>query len=127
MITIEASIQPEVIIRGKKDKLSRAFINVIDNAIRYTPSSGKVHIRLSKTKDVATLQIKDTGAGIYKNDLPHIFDRYYRGSKTDKTFGSGLGLSIAKAIISAHHGQIQAQSQIGKGSDFTISLPLASS
>ncbi len=126
-IRVEAAIPSGINVHGKKDKLSRALINIIDNAIRYTPHGGTVHIRLAALADRILIHIKDTGMGIYKNDLPHVFERYYRGSKTDKTFGSGLGLSIAQAIINAHHGTITVKSQVGKGSEFTVELPLVSS
>ncbi len=126
-IRIETAIQPDVKAYGKKDKLSRAVINIIDNAIRYTPSGGTVRIRLTTTDEHILIQIRDIGVGIHKKDVPHIFERYYRGSKTDKTFGSGLGLSIALAIINAHHGAIHVKSQVSKGSEFTIYLPLSSS
>lgn len=126
-IRIETAIQQNVNVYGKKDKLSRAVINIIDNAVRYTPNDGVIRIRLRTVGDCILIHIKDTGRGIHTKDLPHIFERYYRGSKTDTTFGSGLGLSIAQAIITAHHGTIQVKSQIGKGSVFTISLPLLSS
>ena len=126
-IIIKENIEPNMIISGKKDKLERALINLVDNAIKYTPEKGTVTISLQKSRGQAQFKIKDTGAGISEKDLSHIFDRFYRGSKTDKTFGSGLGLSITHAIINAHRGEIKAKSHIGKGSEFIILLPLSSS
>jgi signal transduction histidine kinase len=126
-IAVAGEIEPHLIISGQKDKLERALINLVDNAIKYTPQKGTVTFSLRKKRNQAQLKVKDTGRGIAEKDLPHIFERFYRGSKTDKTFGSGLGLSIAQAIVSAHRGEIRAKSQIGKGSEFTVLLPLASS
>jgi len=126
-ISIEGVIGQGVIVSGKKDKLERALINLVDNAIKYTPEKGTVTIALQKGRGLAQFSIKDTGIGIAEKDLPHIFERFYRGSRTEKTFGSGLGLAIAQAIIKAHRGDIRAKSSIGHGSEFTVMLPLSSS
>lgn len=126
-ISIKGNVEPNIIAFGKKDKFERALINLVDNAIKYTPEKGTVAITLKKSRGQAQFEVKDTGSGISEKDLPHVFERFYRGSKTDKTFGSGLGLSITQAIISAHRGDIRAKSQIGRGSEFTVHLPLASS
>lgn len=119
------SFDKNVNIIGFKEKLGQAILNIIDNAIKYTPKRGKVEITMTKNNMYANLQIKDNGIGISQNDLPYIFDRFYRGSTTDKFFGSGLGLAIAKAIINTHKGDIKVKSLIGKESSFTIVLPLA--
>lgn len=123
-ITVKGVIQSDVMIRGKEDKLSRAILNVCENAVKYTPRNGTITLSLHTHHQTVELRITDTGPGIAKRDLPHIFDRFYRGSKTAKTVGSGLGLAIAKATIAAHHGTIRAQSAVGKGSVFIISLPV---
>lgn len=123
-IEIIGSFDKNVKIIGFKEKLGQAILNIIDNAIKYTPKRGKVEITMTKNNMDANLQIKDNGIGISQNDLPHIFDRFYRGSTTDKFFGSGLGLAIAKAIINAHKGDIKVKSHIGKGSSFNIVFPL---
>src|SRR3989344_3436446 len=124
-ITIAGSIELGVSISGRSDKLSRAFLNIVDNAIKFTPKKGTITIDLSKKSDAAILLVKDTGIGISDEELPHIFERFYRGSKTDKTFGSGLGLAIAQAVVKAHKGTINVKSKVGKGSEFTIFLPLS--
>ena len=124
-ITIAGSIELGVSISGRSDKLSRAFLNIVDNAIKFTPKKGTITIDLSKKSDAAILRVKDTGIGISDEELPHIFERFYRGSKTDKTFGSGLGLAIAQAVVKAHKGTINVKSKVGKGSEFTIFLPLS--
>lgn len=123
-ISIKGEIVPGIVVSGKKDKLERALINLIDNAVKYTPEKGIVTISLQKSKDQAEFKVKDTGIGISEKDLPNIFERFYRGSKTDRTFGSGLGLAITQAIVSAHHGEVRAKSKVGRGSEFSVLLPL---
>ncbi len=123
-VAIKAEIESKVVIDGAEDKVARAILNLIDNAIKYTPGGKSVTIALSKKRDKAVLQIKDMGMGISKKDLPHIFERFYRGSKVAKTIGSGLGLAIAKGIITAHQGTIEVISRVGSGTTVTITLPL---
>lgn len=124
-IKVSSSFDENIIVIGFKEKLGRALLNIIDNAIKYVPTSGKIEIYLKKEKHQAVITIKDNGIGISADDLPHIFDRFYRGSTTDKFFGSGLGLAISKSIVNSHRGEIDVKSQIAEGSTFTIILPLA--
>ncbi|KKP59673.1 MAG: Signal transduction histidine kinase [Candidatus Roizmanbacteria bacterium GW2011_GWA2_34_18] len=126
-IKVSGSFAKNIKIIGFKEKLGRALLNIIDNAIKYTPTKDKVEIVLKKNKNQATIEIKDNGIGISQKDISHIFDRFYRGSAREKTFGSGLGLAIAKAIVNSHKGAIEVKSEIGKGTVFTINLPLVSS
>lgn len=121
-ITIKDSIQRDIFISGFKDKLARAILNLIDNAIKYTPDKGTVQLELAKHYNKVVLTIKDNGVGISNQDIPHIFDRFYRGSATDKVFGSGLGLAIAKSIVNLHHGSIEVESAAGKGTTFIITF-----
>jgi len=123
-ITVEGVVEQNITILGKQDKLYRAMLNLIDNAIKYTPTPGKVTLSLHKKGSKAMIYVKDTGIGIAPVDLPHIFERFYRGSKADKVFGSGLGLAIVLGVIKAHRGTIEANSKIGKGTTITIALPL---
>lgn len=122
-IQIMGEATPNIKIHGKRDKLFHAIVNIVDNAVKYTHEKGTVFITLHKTLHKVHLQIKDTGCGISKSDLPHIFERFYRGSKNDKTSGSGLGLAIAQAIISSHHGKIDIESKVGHGTTVSISFP----
>ena len=116
-------------VRGEPDRLKQVVINLADNALRYTPPGGEV--RLSAGTDPRTgqaqLRVQDTGPGIPVEDLPHIFDRFYRGdpSRTRSTGNSGLGLAIAHAIVQAHGGTITVQSAPGAGACFTVALPSA--
>ncbi|OQY66065.1 hypothetical protein B6D29_03275 [Microgenomates bacterium UTCPR1] len=123
-IKIIYSIAPNIKMKGFRDRLGRAILNIIDNAIKYTSNNGKVHIALLKEQNNALITIKDSGQGIEEAELSHIFDRFYRGSKTNKIFGAGLGLAIAKATIEVHRGAIQVKSKLNYGSTFTIALPL---
>lgn len=123
-ISVKTNIAKNVKISGYKEKLAQAVLNIIENAIKYTHTDGKVTIILEKLHVKAIITITDTGSGIAQEDIPHIFDRFYRGTKTDKVLGSGLGLAISKSIISLHQGYIVVDSIPKKGSTFTITLPL---
>jgi two-component system OmpR family sensor kinase len=111
---------------GDEEQLYRLVSNLIINAIQYTPAGGQVTVALERSDDQALIQIQDTGIGIAPSEQIHIFDRFYRvnSDRSRNTGGSGLGLAIAKAIVQAHQGSLQVQSELGKGSTFTIRLPL---
>ena len=103
----------------------RMVANLIDNAIRYTPSTGTIDVSVhSSNQQTVSISIKDTGMGISAKDLPHIFERFYRCDPSRAETGTGLGLSLALAIARAHGGDIDVSSQVGKGSTFTITLPM---
>ena len=122
-VKIYGNIDHNVNISGSSDKLFRALLNIIDNAVKYTPPGGTVKIELKKRKAEMVFKVKDTGVGITKDDLPHIFDRFYRGEKGKSVSGAGLGLAIAQGIIQAHKGRIVAQSVVGKGTDIAVLFP----
>jgi signal transduction histidine kinase len=107
------------------DKLSQAVINLLSNALKFTPAGGAVEVHVESVKETAEIRVTDTGIGIDPKELPRIFERFYRAdsSRSRATGGSGIGLSIAKAIIEAHGGSIDAASEPGKGSEFVITLP----
>ncbi len=126
-IAVKGTLEPGIQVRGKRDKLFGALLNIVDNAITYTPSDGTITISLVKSGRLAKITIADTGIGIPRKDMEHIFERFYRGSRADKQTGSGLGLAIAKATITALGGTIGVRSRVGKGSEFTILLPRVSS
>lgn len=113
-------------VLGDRDRLRQLFLNLLDNAIKYTPAGGTVRLSLSKTSERVEVVVSDTGVGIPEQDLPHIFDRFYRVDKarTRMMGGSGLGLSIVKSIVEAHGGDIHVTSEVGKGTTFYVSLPL---
>lgn len=111
-------------IEGDRFRLKQVFINVINNAIMYTPNNGKISIFLEETADCVLIKVKDTGIGINKNEIPRIFERFYRIDKARSrdSGGTGLGLAIVKHLVEAHNGTITVTSVVGKGSVFTIAL-----
>lgn len=123
-ITVKNHITEGVQVMGSEDKLSRAILNIIDNAMKYTLPNETISIFLRTKSNEAIVEVIDSGVGISEKDLPHIFDRFYRGSKTAKTLGSGLGLAIAQGIIESHNGMISITSKVGRGTHVSITLPL---
>lgn len=122
-IIVRTHIENRLCIRGKKDKIFRAILNIIDNAVKYSRDGSAIDLNLAKKNRHIVIVIKDTGLGITKSELPHVYDRFYRGSKTDNAVGSGLGLSIARAVIMSSGGTIAIQSTSGKGTAVTIKFP----
>ena len=108
-------------------RISQLLSNLIDNAIKYTPRGGTVTFSLSSEGGRAVFRVVDTGVGISKEDVPYIFDRFYRVDKARSrdVGGAGLGLSICKGIAEAHGGTLEVESAPGRGSTFTLKLPLA--
>ena len=123
-VSVSENLNDHIVVLGSEDKLTRAFLNIVDNAIKYTPTGGSVSISLTRKDGQVRFQVKDTGVGISKADLPHVFERFYRGGKSGKVYGSGLGLSISQAIILAHKGTIEVKSDLGHGTIVTVHLSL---
>lgn len=117
---------PRLFIAGDSQALHRLFLILIDNAVKYTPPGGSVAVMLTQKDGSAVAEIRDTGIGVSAEDLPHIFDRFYRADKArSREFGGvGLGLSIARWVAEAHRGTIEVQSTPGRGSAFYVRLPL---
>lgn len=118
----------QVQINADEDRMKQVLVNLISNAIYYTPQNGNVTISLSKKEGKALFVVQDNGPGIDEKDLPHIFERFYRGEKSrsrTKGKGFGLGLSIAYWIVTNHDGEIEVQTKPGKGTTFKVWLPLA--
>jgi signal transduction histidine kinase len=120
-IKVKTSILHNIFIIGQKEKLGQIFLNILENAIKYSNINGKIYIQAHHDKGNAKIIIKDNGSGISKKDLPHIFERFYRGN-TGKQ-GSGLGLSIVDALIKAHKGEIEVTSQKDKGTTIILTFP----
>ena len=122
--TVDA--QESLIVNGDKVKLRQLFINILENAIRYTPNDGNISVSAVKKDENALVAISDTGVGIPPEHLPHIFERFYRVDKARSRAegGVGLGLAIAKYIAESHGGKIELESQVGKGTTFNITIPL---
>jgi len=119
----------QVLVCGDRDRLKQVLVNLVGNAINYTPAGGEVLVSLGKEQNQARLTVSDTGPGISPEDLPHVFERFYRGEKSRTRSkdgkGFGLGLSIAYWIVRNHEGRIEVDSKVGSGTTFAIWLPLA--
>ena len=112
-------------MRGNPIRLRQMLDNLVGNAIKYTPESGDITIEMEVQSEQIILRISDNGPGIPPADQPHIFEKFYRASNVPKGVGgSGLGLAIVKSIVDSHHGRIWVESLLGKGSTFTVVLPL---
>jgi len=110
-------------IRGDKMKIQRAVSNLLDNALKYTPQGGRVTASVEGEPDQVVLSVNDTGPGISDHDLPHVFDRFFRGDRSRSLPGTGLGLNLTLAIARAHGGDVRVTSVLGQGSTFTMTLP----
>jgi two-component system phosphate regulon sensor histidine kinase PhoR len=115
-----------VAVEADPDRLSQVFVNLIDNAIRHTPQGGRVRIELDARDSDAVVRVRDNGEGIPYRDVPHIFERFYvvDRSRRRESGGAGLGLAIVKGIVDAHGGAISAESMLGRGTTFTVRLPI---
>ena len=113
-------------LTADKERIEQVIINLISNAIKYTPEDGKIDVSAWEEKGRITVRVRDNGIGIPEEDIAHIFERFYRveKSRTSETGGTGLGLAIARELIEAHGGTISIQSELGKGSAVTINLPV---
>jgi signal transduction histidine kinase len=126
----EKDIRVELSLAGEEDanidpqRIREVLTNLLSNAVRYTPPGGQIHVRLTEAgigaESTATISIEDNGPGIQPADLPHVFERFYKSSDSG---GMGLGLSIAKYLVEAHGGRIWAESEIGKGTKISFTLP----
>ncbi|MDV3350117.1 ATP-binding protein [Leptothoe sp. LEGE 181152] len=129
-ITLDIAVQTDsvVTILGDEENLYRLLLNLVNNALTYTPEGGRVTLTLQQQQQQALILVTDTGVGIAPGDQAKIFDRFYRvdTARSRQTGNSGLGLAIATAIAQAHRGTITVSSQLGKGSTFTVSLPISS-
>jgi signal transduction histidine kinase len=110
---------------GDGDRLAQVFTNLVDNAIEHSPNGGRVQIRGEIGREWATIHVEDEGSGIPSDELSRIFERFYQMDKARSSRGVGLGLPISREIIRSHHGEIRASSELGRGSRFTVQLPLS--
>jgi signal transduction histidine kinase len=120
-------IDREIRIMANRTNIEEVLSNLISNAIRYSPNGGTVTLELREKSDCINIMVSDTGLGIPEKDLGHVFDRFFR-AKNEKTRyinGTGLGLAIVKSIVEAHHGTIEVESELDKGTCFSVYLPKA--
>ena len=125
-ITIERKVPDNFPkIMGDKEMLKSALINILGNAVKYSPESAGIMFSIKEVDDMVVFEINDTGFGMDEKDLPHIFEKFYRSENEDvvEQDGSGLGLAITAEIIKTHDGFIEVQSELDKGSQFTIKIP----
>ncbi|MCX6743085.1 MAG: HAMP domain-containing sensor histidine kinase, partial [Candidatus Parcubacteria bacterium] len=119
-----ADIEKNISINGDREKIKSLLFNLISNALKFAPNGKEIKMRLFKDKNNAYFEIEDQGIGIAEKDLPNLFSRFYRIDHEHGDKGSGLGLAICKWIVEAHGGEIEVKSELGKGSIFTVTLPL---
>ena len=128
-ITVEVRLKPDttaaardVIVMGDRTRLEQVAANLIDNAVKYTPAGGRVEVTVGRGDGQAGLSVRDTGVGIPPDELPRIWDRLFRGDASRTERGLGLGLSLVRAIVEAHGGTVEVQSEPGQGSQFSVHL-----
>jgi len=127
-IKLEGQVDPNVDpVFMDTQAIGRVFNNLISNALRHTPRGGEIKVEARRTGSAVEVTVSDTGEGIRPQDIPHIFERFYRGdasrSRNRGTGGAGLGLAIARGIVRAHGGDIQVESKVGQGTRFTFRIP----
>lgn len=120
---LELNIQDDYII-GNREMMSQVWLNLLDNAIKFTNEQGWLYLYMKKSNEYIEIELKDTGCGISKTALTKIFDKFYQADCSHATHGNGLGLAMVKKIIELHHGTIECQSELGKGTTFKILLPI---
>ncbi|MGE0370189.1 MAG: sensor histidine kinase, partial [Candidatus Dadabacteria bacterium] len=122
-VSVRAGFPEELFLTADRSRIRQVLANLLDNAIKYTPSGGRIDIEASRTDKEVEITIKDTGVGISEDELDNIWDRLYRGDKSRSQRGLGLGLSLVKAIVGAHRGRVEVSSKPGLGSVFSVHLP----
>ncbi len=123
-LTLVRQFQPAVVM-GDKTRLHQVVTNLLTNAMKYTSAGGSVTLIIESHDRAATIIVKDTGRGIPQKDIPHIFDRFWRGSAVQQTTGSGVGLAVVQELVSAHKGRVTVTSEEGRGTCFVVTLPSA--
>ena len=122
-VTIAAELPESCVVYGETRKLQRMVANLLDNALKFTPPEGHVTVSLKANNGQVAIAVSDTGIGISEDDLPHVFKRFYRCDNSRAQHGTGLGLSLVKAIAGSLGGSVNVESYPGKGSTFTVILP----
>jgi signal transduction histidine kinase len=123
-VALGLSAADDVVVPGDRTRLEQVAANLIDNAVKYTRAGGRVDVEIARDGDRARLRVRDTGPGIPASEMPRIWDRLFRGDTSRTERGLGLGLSLVKAVVEAHGGTVDVASEDGRGSVFTVSLPI---
>ena len=123
-VALAGHVADDVVVTADRTRLEQVAANLIDNAVKYTAPGGRVDVETRRSGDRAPLMVRDTGQGIPPDERPRIFDRLFRGDSSRTERGLGLGLSLVKAIVEAHGGTVAVDSDLGRGSTFTVSLPV---
>jgi signal transduction histidine kinase len=124
-VALEVQLAGDPVVAGDRVRLEQVAANLVDNAVKYTPPGGRVSLGVQRENARALLRVTDTGRGIPPDDIPRIWERLFRGDVSRTERGLGLGLSLVKAVVEAHGGTIAVESTVGRGSVFTVALPLA--
>jgi two-component system phosphate regulon sensor histidine kinase PhoR len=124
-LTLHPSGPSGIVVAADADRLAQVLTNLVDNALKYTPEGGRVDVQVAAVNGEVEVLVNDSGRGIGPEDLPHVFERFYRAdrSRTRGSGGTGLGLAIAKHIVEAHGGRISVSSQPNEGTTFKVTLP----
>ncbi|HDN79152.1 MAG TPA: ATP-binding protein, partial [Chloroflexi bacterium] len=117
--------EDRAVVMGDPDRLKQLLLNLVDNALKYTPPGGQVTLSLYNEGEWVRVDVSDTGMGIPEEELPYVFERFYRGKNARRKRGAGLGLAIAKWIAEAHKGYLTVESEVGRGSTFSLWLRTA--
>ena len=125
-ISITCEVGQSTPVKANQVRFKQVVVNLLDNAIKYTPAKGAIHLRVATVNGHASLEVADNGIGISPENLPHVFERFYRvdSSRSSNAESAGLGLAIVKSICTAHGAEVSVQSQVGVGSAFCVRLPL---
>ena len=126
-IVVSTASDPTLWLMADRSRLRQVLANLLDNAIKYTPAGGRVDVEAVRQKGLAIISVSDTGIGVMAHEVPRIWDRLYRGAHSRTERGLGLGLSLVRAVVMAHRGQVDVSSAAGGGSTFTMTLPFSDS
>jgi signal transduction histidine kinase len=123
-VSITVAVRDDVVVSADRVRLEQVAANLLDNAVKYAPRGGQVFVEVESEGRRALLRIRDTGVGVSPTEIPHIWDRLFRGDLSRAERGLGLGLSLVKAVVEAHGGSVSVTSELGHGSTFTVALPI---
>lgn len=112
-------------LAGERAKISQVLVNLVDNALRFTPENGEVGVTARTTGGLVEVTVTDSGPGIAPEHLPHLFERFYKVDRSRRGGGTGLGLAIVRHIVQAHGGKVAVKSEVGHGSRFSFTIPVA--